>query len=677
MRAGLGWSILPDEELSTKEALAQAVAGSGEPRMVFLFATPEYDAHRLVEALQVHRKAAKVLGCLSEGVIAGGKYLKKGLTMLALGGNDLEARTFASEKESGNPYAMGEELGKAIRAEGFSGGTVVILVDPAVEVPLFLQGIYNILGPEFLYLGGGTGKAQWTEKGVSSSSVSVAVLSGVDVASAADHGWVPTPELLVVTETRGKEVVEIDGVSAVEAYRERVGDFAREEFSRVGALYPLGFPNLCGRFLIRDPVYLTPDGAMGFVGARVPQGAVGYMMKGEKENLLNTVKKVTQEAVAGVAEPVFSLVFDCVSRPLILEDDFCREVAGIGEKLGGVPVCGFLSGGEIHPYGRAPVFWNKSVVVAVGGKGGQKSGGALPCKNTLEAELAILHEISALTFAGCYEEFFQELVERAVRLFAAQRMGLFWEKDGQPELVASWGFASLEDFKKVATIPGSHRHIFQFREKGMLFLEVPWEFSAREERLYTIFARKVEEVLCEARRMGEKEQRMQELEHLSLTDELTGLYNRRGFFALAEHQLLVAQREGKSVGVLLADFDGLKRINDTFGHGAGDLALSEFGQLLQKAFRRSDILARIGGDEFVAFFTDINEAEIQKLLYRLWKLVDAWNTDSQLPYSLDFSAGWAISHSSRVREVRELLTLADSRMYEKKRRKKGGNKSRF
>ncbi|MGC8778591.1 MAG: sensor domain-containing diguanylate cyclase [Candidatus Caldatribacteriaceae bacterium] len=672
MRAGLGWSVLPEEERALKEALLQAVAGSGEPRLVFLFATPEYDARRMREALKRAWPSAKVLGCVSEGVIAGGKWLRKGLSALALGGDEVEAQTFVPPEGLTDPHALGEDLARAIRREGFTEGTLVMLMDPTVEVPLLLQGIYNILGPGFLYLGGGTRKTLWTEKRVNGSPVSVAVLRNIEVASAAEHGWMPTRELLVVTETRGREVVEIDGVSPLEAYRERVGDFSPEDFARVGALHPLGFPNVCGRFLIRDPVYLAPDGAMGFVGARVPRGAVGYLMRGERENLLAAAEKVAQEAITGVREPSFALLFDCVSRSLCPEHDFPRELALIEEKLGGIPLGGFLSSGEIHPYGRAPVFWNKSVVVAVGGRGSQKPADNTSfCESCLEAELAILHEISALSFPESGEGFFSELVERAVRLLAVQRMGLCWESNGQPELLASWGLASRADFNRAVEKSGDQKQVFPLEEKGVLFLEAPRVLSTRERRLYTLFARKVEDVLREARQMGAREQRIQELEHLSLTDDLTGLHNRRGFFALAEHQLLFAKREGKNVGVLLLDLDGLKRINDAFGHETGDLVLSEFGHILQKVFRKSDILARIGGDEFAVFLLGSDETEVQKIVHRLRKLVNTWNEGSQCPYCLDFSVGWALSHPGKVREVRELLNLADGRMYQEKRQKKG------
>jgi PleD family two-component response regulator len=90
------------------------------------------------------------------------------------------------------------------------------------------------------------------------------------------------------------------------------------------------------------------------------------------------------------------------------------------------------------------------------------------------------------------------------------------------------------------------------------------------------------------------------LQSLSLIDELTQLKNRRGFFELAQQALKVAKREQCSMGLFFVDLNGLKQINDTFGHLAGDQALRDAAKVLQQTFRDSDILARIGGDEFVA-----------------------------------------------------------------------------
>jgi len=94
------------------------------------------------------------------------------------------------------------------------------------------------------------------------------------------------------------------------------------------------------------------------------------------------------------------------------------------------------------------------------------------------------------------------------------------------------------------------------------------------------------------------------LNNLSQTDELTGLYNRRGFISLTRSSLELAQRMGKSGLLFFIDMDGLKVINDSYGHEEGDIAIKEIANILRSAFRKSDIVARLGGDEFTVFTTD-------------------------------------------------------------------------
>lgn len=105
----------------------------------------------------------------------------------------------------------------------------------------------------------------------------------------------------------------------------------------------------------------------------------------------------------------------------------------------------------------------------------------------------------------------------------------------------------------------------------------------------------------------------EELYALSFRDELTGLYNRRGFITLARQQLKIASRMNKGMLLLFADFDELKRINDIFGHKAGDRALLGVSDILKGIFRESDIIARIGGDEFVVLAVETEDVNAAKL----------------------------------------------------------------
>jgi diguanylate cyclase (GGDEF)-like protein/PAS domain S-box-containing protein len=158
------------------------------------------------------------------------------------------------------------------------------------------------------------------------------------------------------------------------------------------------------------------------------------------------------------------------------------------------------------------------------------------------------------------------------------------------------------------------------------------------------------------------------LESLSLIDELTGLYNRRGFLAVTEQHVAAIRRDNKIPIVLYADLDGLKSINDSYGHHEGDRALASAAQLLKETFRSSDILARLGGDEFVALAAVEEDEGAESLTDRLQEQFDAHNALGSRPYSLSVSVGVANFEDDRY-TIEELMAQADRAMYEEKRAK--------
>ncbi|HOW86587.1 MAG TPA: diguanylate cyclase [Candidatus Aminicenantes bacterium] len=161
------------------------------------------------------------------------------------------------------------------------------------------------------------------------------------------------------------------------------------------------------------------------------------------------------------------------------------------------------------------------------------------------------------------------------------------------------------------------------------------------------------------------------LHELSLVDDLTKVYNRRGFWTLAEQQVKVAHRSRKEMTLFYADLDDLKRINDTFGHEAGDQALIEAADMLREAFRDSDIIARIGGDEFVILAIDIAEGRAAGLARRLEERLQARNARPGRTFALTFSVGTCRYDPDRPASLQELLTQADRKMYQAKTSKKG------
>jgi two-component system cell cycle response regulator len=159
---------------------------------------------------------------------------------------------------------------------------------------------------------------------------------------------------------------------------------------------------------------------------------------------------------------------------------------------------------------------------------------------------------------------------------------------------------------------------------------------------------------------------------LSLTDELTGLYNRRRFFVLTEQYLKVAIRTRKRLLLLYIDMDDLKWINDHYGHNEGDQALINFSRILKKTFRESDIIARIGGDEFVVLLESAAEND-EILITRLYENLKDYNTKGPRHYELSVSVGAAPIDPEIPISIDELLSNADALMYAQKRKRSKKN----
>jgi len=170
-----------------------------------------------------------------------------------------------------------------------------------------------------------------------------------------------------------------------------------------------------------------------------------------------------------------------------------------------------------------------------------------------------------------------------------------------------------------------------------------------------------------AERTAELAAANEQLHQLSLFDELTGLYNRRGFLLLAEEQLSLARRARRNNLMLFyADLDGLKQINDHLGHSAGDEAIVTAARTLDKTFRTSDIKARLGGDEFVVLAVEADENIAQTLLARLREGL-AENNQS-------LSVGVVTFDAQNDNSIHDLITRADEAMYTEKRSKPGRHK---
>ena len=166
------------------------------------------------------------------------------------------------------------------------------------------------------------------------------------------------------------------------------------------------------------------------------------------------------------------------------------------------------------------------------------------------------------------------------------------------------------------------------------------------------------------------------LESEAVSDALTGLYNRRGFFKIVPARLRLAERMGLSVACFFADLDNFKQVNDLLGHDEGDQVLREAAEVLRNTFRDSDILARLGGDEFAVIMVQehaegedptVSETSVRD---RLARNLDLWNAQSTRSYRLAMSVGIAAVHATSEISLDTLVAEADKKMYAEKAAKK-------
>jgi diguanylate cyclase (GGDEF)-like protein/PAS domain S-box-containing protein len=229
-------------------------------------------------------------------------------------------------------------------------------------------------------------------------------------------------------------------------------------------------------------------------------------------------------------------------------------------------------------------------------------------------------------------------------------------------------FFAAED-REHAARAGSQDLVYEarlLRRDGTL---VPVEVRGRAAKLRGEIVR-----IVSLRDITERKKREQEivahaeqLRTLSLRDELTGLYNRRGFMEHARQQLRTSARVQRTATLFFADVNGLKVINDGLGHEAGDRAIASAAAVLCSVFRKSDVVARLGGDEFAVVALDCDATQLPVVRARLESILNDFNSNTQEPFQLSMSMGAAVYDSHAPIELERLLEIADARMYDDKR----------
>ena len=192
-------------------------------------------------------------------------------------------------------------------------------------------------------------------------------------------------------------------------------------------------------------------------------------------------------------------------------------------------------------------------------------------------------------------------------------------------------------------------------------------FSTKVESINAAMIKTMKSIGTQIGRVVERERYQNSLRAEALVDAVTGLLNRRGFMLNAEQALQASNQQGNPCGLFYIDLDRMKRINDTWGHAAGDQALQLTALVLQQTFRTTDCLARLGGDEFVVLARDCTPEQQAMLVERLYVSIDAVSQQHSFPFSLTMSVGVVSSDPAMPESIDMLLERADVQMYANKR----------
>ena len=184
-----------------------------------------------------------------------------------------------------------------------------------------------------------------------------------------------------------------------------------------------------------------------------------------------------------------------------------------------------------------------------------------------------------------------------------------------------------------------------------------------------LLVRAVNYAIERQRLVAQLDEAKEQAQKLTLLDDLTGLYNRRGFYTLCEQQWKLMDRKKQKLILIYCDLDNLKLINDSYGHKAGDQALINIAHLLRSTFRESDIIARMGGDEFAILAIDA-DADGERMIQRLNERLETFNRSKKVKWTLSLSAGWALYDHNVYHSIDDILAKADAGMYKEKQRKR-------
>jgi len=383
MQLRVGTSTEADASAALAAAARLALAASASPAFALVFSTFDYPADEIALAANRELDGTPWAGVVTPAILAGGHVMPHGVAVGVLDCERLRARVGTSDPTSTDAREAGRGAARDALAEmplppaDRSRAMLLFANTSHRDAAEVVHGALSVAGAGIAWCGGGTGtldtaaEAAQFAKGQAfrENVVAVTLDCHARVGVGIKHGWQPTGPPAMVTRANGTRVEHLEHRPAFDIYRaaaEEAGQHLEpEEFVRFAMSHPLGIPQADGEYLVRDPLALEHDGALRFL-AGLPDGAIVRVMEGTPAMLVDAARAAASMARKDAGGPIGgALVFDCISRYLMLGDRLQDELSACHAALGeDVPVLGCLTFGEVGAFGsRLPQFHNKTMVV--------------------------------------------------------------------------------------------------------------------------------------------------------------------------------------------------------------------------------------------------------------------------------------------------------------------------
>ena len=362
------------------EATRGAVTG-GEPQLLLVFAGIGHDPKRLAEGIQAAAPGVPVIGCSTHGEINAGGPHDGTVVVTALGGSGFSVATSSVSEISGRQRDAGAEVARCVAEVADRPHRVLLLLTDGLarDQEAVLRGAYGVLGAGVPLFGGAAGDG-WQMSATfqlhgsdvfTNGVVAACIGSDAPIAIGIDHGWLPTGEPMVVTQSADGRVQELDDTPALDAYLQRLGA-PQEVYDDKLALQryvlsrPLGVQRRGGVEVRNMSTEVDLDGRTIGGGGDLALGALTFALQGDEDSVLAASAQACRSAIDQLdgAAPVGLLTFSCAAcRAVLGEDGIVAEGARIAAEAGDVPFAGFYTYGEIARTKGINGFHNQTMVV--------------------------------------------------------------------------------------------------------------------------------------------------------------------------------------------------------------------------------------------------------------------------------------------------------------------------